>query len=109
MNKGISRRGFCHWLVWLFPAGIIATATLIKDSRVETFNDQVTYGYINAQDGDATYYKVYLNGEDVSWQAFEADDREGFVGIYEGDANGSIVWALRPRRIYGKVRIVPVE
>ena len=92
----------------LWPFGVVA---IIPVNVVPiTFNDRVTYGYISVDDPLTRHFKVYLNGEDVSWQAHEADDREGFVGILNAKKVGDctrIEFPVQHRRIYGQVRIVP--
>jgi hypothetical protein len=97
----MNRREFLSNL-WPFGVAVIIPASVSP----ATFNTRITYGYMSVDDPIARYAKIYLNGEDVSGQSFEADDREGFVGIYEVDKHGRIVWPLIKRRIYGRVRIV---
>ena len=102
----MNRREF---LSRLWPFGV--TAIIPVNVAPITFNDRGTYGYISADDPLTRHFKVYLNGEDVSWQAYEADDREGFVGIFNAKKVGNnctrIEFPVQRRRIYGQVRIVP--
>jgi len=48
---------------------------------------------------------VFLNGSNISNRCFEADDIEGFVGLYDVDATGNVCFPANGRRYYGDVRI----
>lgn len=101
----MNRREFLGKL-WPFGMAVIIPVNVAPI----TFNDRVTYGYISVDDPFTRHFKVYLNGEDVSWQAYEADDREGFVGILNAEKVGTYtrtVFPIQRRRVYGQVRVVP--
>ena len=92
----------------LWPFG--AVAAILANVKPTTFNDSIIYGYVSVDDPLTRHLKVYLNGEDVSRQAYEADDREGFVGILNAEKVGNYTRTVLPiqrRRVYGQVRIVP--
>ena len=76
--------------------GVVAGGHTVDD-------DEPKFGYINA--AHSPRFRVYLNDVDVSNQCFEADDRLGYVGLYEMKPNGHIACPLREIYIYGKVRI----
>ena len=101
----MNRREFLNKLL---PFGLITTMPLSVAS-IATFNNRLTYGYVSVNDPVSSYCKVYLNGEDVSGQCYEADDREGFVGLYNAHKEGNLIHLDYPvvkRRVYGNVRIV---
>ena len=111
VEKEVTRRKFLTQFV--LPWGMLGVFTVglgISEADKQEpgcFDPSKTYGYISADTGGARF-KVYLNDEDVSCQSFEANDREGWVGLYDADLGG-ITWPLHRRRVYGKVVIRPSE
>jgi len=101
----MNRREFLGKL-WPFSLAVVIPTNVVP----ATFNDRPTCRYVSVDDPLTRHFKVYLNGEDVSWQAYEADDREGFVGILNAEKVGNYTRTVLPiqrRRVYGQVRIVP--
>ena len=73
---------------------------------IATFDPELTYGHISANDRPYCQWKVLLDGEDISDQCTEAHDREGWVMIFDTNRYGDLsIW--HPRKLYGKVRILP--
>jgi len=98
-----SRRDFLR-LAGCAIIGAPAAAKALAEGPPVTFDAERTYGLVTAEHGAG--FKVFLNGEDVSMQADQANDREGWVRIIDADKDGHFIWPITYRRIYGKVLIV---
>jgi hypothetical protein len=101
-----SRRDFLR-LAGCAIVGAPAAAKALAEGPPATFDAERTYGLVRAK--DSPWFKAFLNGEDVSSQCTEADDREGWVCIIDADKDGRFTWPITSRRVYGKVRITPWE
>lgn len=107
----MTRREFFLFSAAVWTVAVAAPVVAIihsnpKQSKaVPTFDKTHTFGYVSAWVHDTHNLKAYLDGEDVSSQCFEADDREGWVGLYMADKDGSVLAPLQAKRIYGHVVI----
>ena len=104
MRRNVNRRDFLKVAALALSGGFVRR---YKNDRPARLDDATTFGYQSAEDNP--YFRVYLDGEDVSGQCHEFDDREGWVGLYAKISRDSLLYPLHQFRVYGHVRAVSTK